>query len=127
MGKCVLQAVAAVNDTMAEQLIGLDAEDQGEVDAAMIELDGTDNKSNLGANAILGVSLAVAKAAADARENENSVKGEVTKDGRRRAPARLSGSPRMPLVRSEKPRPSTAGSGPLISWPRASAMGDGLP
>jgi len=67
MGKGVLQAVAAVNDTIAEQLIGLDAEDQGEVDAAMIELDGTDNKSNLGANAILGVSLAVAKAAADAR------------------------------------------------------------
>ena len=67
MGKGVLQAVAAVNGTIAEQLIGLDAEDQGEVDAAMIELDGTDNKSNLGANAILGVSLAVAKAAADAR------------------------------------------------------------
>ncbi|MBU1259425.1 MAG: phosphopyruvate hydratase, partial [Alphaproteobacteria bacterium] len=42
MGKGVLQAVAAVNDTIAEQLIGLDAEDQGEVDAAMIELDGTD-------------------------------------------------------------------------------------
>ena len=67
LGKGVLQAVAAVNDEIAEQLIGLDAEDQGEVDAAMIDLDGTDNKSRLGANAILGVSLAVAKAAADAR------------------------------------------------------------
>ena len=45
----------------------MDAEDQAEIDAAMIELDGTENKSRLGANAILGVSLAVAKAAADAR------------------------------------------------------------
>ena len=67
LGKGVLQAVAAVNDAIAGELIGLEAEDQGEVDAAMIALDGTDNKSNLGANAILGVSLAVAKAAADAR------------------------------------------------------------
>ena len=67
LGKGVLQAVAAVNDEIAEQLIGLDAEDQGEVDAAMIDLDGTENKSRLGANAILGVSLATAKAAADAR------------------------------------------------------------
>ena len=63
LGKGVLQAVAAVNDEIAEQLIGLDAEDQGEVDAAMIALDGTENKSRLGANAILGVSLATAKAA----------------------------------------------------------------
>ncbi|WP_375195514.1 phosphopyruvate hydratase, partial [Sphingobium sp.] len=67
LGKGVLTAVAAVNDQIAEQIIGLDAEDQAEVDAAMIALDGTENKSNLGANAILGVSLAVAKAAADAR------------------------------------------------------------
>ena len=67
LGKGVLAAVAAVNDQIAEQIIGLDAEDQAEVDAAMIALDGTENKSNLGANAILGVSLAVAKAAADAR------------------------------------------------------------
>ncbi|WP_333701384.1 phosphopyruvate hydratase [Sphingobium yanoikuyae] len=67
LGKGVLHAVAAVNEEIAEQLIGLDAEDQGEVDAAMIALDGTENKSRLGANAILGVSLATAKAAADAR------------------------------------------------------------
>jgi len=67
LGKGVLQAVEAVNSDIAEAVIGLDAEDQAEVDAAMIELDGTENKSNLGANAILGVSLAVAKAAADAR------------------------------------------------------------
>jgi len=67
MGKGVLKAVDTVNDEIAGELIGFDAEDQGEVDAAMIALDGTDNKSNLGANAILGVSLAVAKAAADAR------------------------------------------------------------
>jgi len=67
MGKGVLGAVDAVNDEIAEVVIGMDAEDQGEVDAAMIALDGTDNKAKLGANAILGVSLAVAKAAADAR------------------------------------------------------------
>ncbi|HAF42688.1 MAG TPA: phosphopyruvate hydratase, partial [Sphingobium sp.] len=67
LGKGVLAAVAAVNDEIAEQIIGLDAEDQAEVDAAMIALDGTENKSRLGANAILGVSLATAKAAADAR------------------------------------------------------------
>ncbi len=67
MGKGVLQAVAAVNDPISKALIDLDAEDQEEIDAVMIALDGTENKANLGANAILGVSLAVAKAAADAR------------------------------------------------------------
>ena len=67
MGKGVLQAVEAVNGDIREALIDLDAEDQEDIDAVMIDLDGTDNKSNLGANAILGVSLAVAKAAADAR------------------------------------------------------------
>ncbi len=67
LGKGVTKAVAAVNGEIAETLIGLDAEDQRELDMAMIELDGTANKSRLGANAILGVSLAAAKAAADAR------------------------------------------------------------
>lgn len=67
MGKGVLQAIEAVNGPIYEALSELDAEDQENVDAVMIDLDGTDNKSNLGANAILGVSLAVAKAAADAR------------------------------------------------------------
>ncbi|MFC4292031.1 phosphopyruvate hydratase [Sphingorhabdus arenilitoris] len=66
-GKGVQKAVDAVNGPIADALIDLDAEDQEDVDAAMIALDGTENKSNLGANAILGVSLAVAKAAADAR------------------------------------------------------------
>jgi enolase len=66
-GKGVLKAVEAVNGEIAGEIIGLDAEDQAEVDAAMIALDGTENKSRLGANAILGVSLAVAKAAADTR------------------------------------------------------------
>ena len=66
-GKGVLKAVEAVNDEIHEALVGLDAEDQRDIDATMIELDGTENKSRLGANAILGVSLAVAKAAADAR------------------------------------------------------------
>lgn len=67
MGKGVLQAIEAVNGSIFEALVELDAEDQENIDAVMIDLDGTDNKSNLGANAILGVSLAVAKAAADAR------------------------------------------------------------
>jgi len=67
LGKGVIKAVAAVNGDIAEALIGLDAEDQRELDMTMIDLDGTANKSRLGANAILGVSLAAAKAAADAR------------------------------------------------------------
>ncbi|WP_170523407.1 phosphopyruvate hydratase [Ruegeria arenilitoris] len=65
MGKGVLEAVAAVNGEIAEELVGFDATEQVAIDAAMIELDGTPNKGRLGANAILGVSLAVAKAAAD--------------------------------------------------------------
>ena len=65
MGKGVLGAVAAVNGEIAETLVGFDATEQQAIDAAMIELDGTDNKGRLGANAILGVSLATAKAAAD--------------------------------------------------------------
>ena len=67
LGKGVTRAVEAANTEIAEAVVGMDAEDQAEVDAAMIALDGTDNKGRLGANAILGVSLAVAKAAADAR------------------------------------------------------------
>ena len=67
LGKGVLEAVEGVNGEIAEEITGLDAEDQAEIDYAMIELDGTENKGRLGANAILGVSLAVAKAAADAR------------------------------------------------------------
>ncbi len=66
MGKGVLEAVAAVNGEIAENLIGEDATEQRAIDAMMCELDGTPNKGRLGANAILGVSLAVAKAAADA-------------------------------------------------------------
>jgi enolase len=67
LGKGVLKAVAAVNGEIFDALAGMEAEEQGAVDAAMIELDGTPNKARLGANAILGVSLAVAKAAADSR------------------------------------------------------------
>jgi enolase len=63
-GKGVEKAVESVNGELAEALTGHDAEDQGEIDASMIALDGTDNKGRLGANAILGVSLACAKAAA---------------------------------------------------------------
>ena len=64
-GKGVLNAVAAVNDDIFEALSGMDADEQVLLDERMIELDGTENKSRLGANAILGVSLALAKAAAD--------------------------------------------------------------
>lgn len=64
-GKGVLKAVEAVNSTLANELIGLSALDQKILDELMIELDGTPNKGNLGANAILGVSMAVAKAAAE--------------------------------------------------------------
>ena len=67
LGKGVLKAIEAVNGEIKDALTDLDAEDQEELDAVMIALDGTANKSRLGANAILGVSLAVAKAAADAR------------------------------------------------------------
>ena len=67
LGKGVLAAVEAVNGDIAEAVLGMDAEDQSDIDETMIQLDGTENKSRLGANAILGVSLAVAKAAADAR------------------------------------------------------------
>ena len=66
-GKGVDAAVQAVNGEIADAVLGFEAEDQREIDHTMIELDGTENKSRLGANAILGVSLAVAKAAADAR------------------------------------------------------------
>ena len=67
LGKGVQKAVDAVNDEIADVLLGLDAEDQRDIDLAMIALDGTENKSRIGANAILGTSLAVAKAAAAAR------------------------------------------------------------
>ena len=66
MGKGVLEAVAAVNGEIADEIVGMDATEQVAIDMAMCELDGTENKGRLGANAILGVSLAVAKAAADA-------------------------------------------------------------
>lgn len=65
-GKGVLQAVNFVNETLAEELVGFDALEQVAIDEYMLELDGTENKGRLGANAILGVSLAVAKAGADA-------------------------------------------------------------
>ncbi|WP_038368043.1 phosphopyruvate hydratase [Bosea sp. UNC402CLCol] len=66
LGKGVLQAVESVNVAIAEAIVAMDAEDQTAIDQTMIELDGTPNKRKLGANAILGVSLAVAKAAAEA-------------------------------------------------------------
>ena len=65
MGKGVLEAVAAVNGEIAAEIVGFDATEQVGIDRTMIELDGTHNKGRLGANAILGVSLAVAKAAAE--------------------------------------------------------------
>ncbi len=65
LGRGVLLAVENVNNKIADELCGMDALDQYAVDHAMIELDGTENKKNLGANAILGVSMAVARAAAE--------------------------------------------------------------
>ncbi len=65
-GKGVLKALEAVNGEILDAIGGMDAEEQAAIDEAMIELDGTPNKARLGANAILGVSLAVAKAAAEA-------------------------------------------------------------
>jgi len=64
LGKGVLKAVANVEEKIAEELLGIDVTDQRYIDETMLELDGTNNKSKLGANAILGVSLACAKAAA---------------------------------------------------------------
>ncbi|MBN8525506.1 MAG: phosphopyruvate hydratase [Planctomycetes bacterium] len=64
LGKGVLKAVANVNEKLGPELVGLDAREQRAIDAKMIEIDGTENKANMGANAILGVSLATAKAAA---------------------------------------------------------------
>src|SRR5919107_834288 len=66
LGKGVLKAVDAVNNEILDAIGGMDAEEQVAIDETMIELDGTPNKARLGANAILGVSLAVAKAAAEA-------------------------------------------------------------
>src|SRR3984893_7485921 len=66
-GKGVLKAVAAVNGEIFDAIGGMDAEQEGKIDETLIALDGTPNKGRLGANAILGVSLAVAKAAAVAR------------------------------------------------------------
>jgi len=67
LGKGVMNAVDLANTEIADAVLGLDAEDQRDIDATMIELDGTPNKARLGANAILGTSMAVAKAAANAR------------------------------------------------------------
>ena len=67
LGKGVSDAVDGINGEIAGELLGFDAEDQGEIDAMLIALDGTENKARLGANALLGVSLATAKAAADSR------------------------------------------------------------
>ena len=66
LGKAVMKAVTNINTEIAEEIVGMNALDQAEIDQAMIELDGTENKSRLGANAILAVSLATARAAAEA-------------------------------------------------------------
>lgn len=68
LGKGTLKAVAHVNEEIVDALIGMEADDQRGIDAIMLELDGTENKGNFGANAILGASLAVAKAAAESAE-----------------------------------------------------------
>ena len=65
LGKGVQKAVEHVNNELADELVGLESDDQRSIDAVMIDIDGTDNKGNFGANAILGVSLAIAKASAE--------------------------------------------------------------
>ena len=91
LGKGVLQAVDAVNGEIFDALQGMDAEDQRRIDNALIMLDGTENKGRLGANAILGVSLAVAKAASQAADlaiypagsaGPNDADALLAKDGR---------------------------------------------
>jgi enolase len=67
MGKGVLKAVMNVNETIAQEIVGMESDDQEAIDNAMIKLDGTENKGNLGANAILAVSMAAARASANAR------------------------------------------------------------
>ena len=67
-GKGVLKAVENVNETIADELAGIEADDQRIVDTLMLELDGTDNKAKLGANAILGASMAIARAAASSAD-----------------------------------------------------------
>ena len=69
MGKGVLNAVANINNIIAKKLIGFNVHDQSGIDALMIDLDGTNNKSKLGANSILGVSLACAKASSNVQKN----------------------------------------------------------
>jgi enolase len=71
-GKGVLKAVAAVNGPLRSGVLGSNPQDQGSLDAAMIKLDGTDSKSNLGANAILAVSLAAARTRITASTSRNS-------------------------------------------------------
>src|SRR5579864_9213920 len=71
-GKGVLKAVGHVNTELRSAILGKDSREQAAIDARMIELDGTDNKGRLGANAILGVSLATARAAANDRSEEHT-------------------------------------------------------
>ena len=78
-GKGVLRAVENVNTEICEAILGLDASEQSLIDKAMIELDGSDNKARLGANAILAVSCAVAKAAADGLLVHNYDKDAIMK------------------------------------------------
>src|SRR6056297_3763774 len=72
MGKSVLKAVSNINDIIADELLGYPATMQVDIDQMLIELDGTQNKGKLGANALLGVSMAVAKAAAMSRSEEHT-------------------------------------------------------
>jgi enolase len=82
LGKGVLQAVDNVNNIISETLEGMEVTSQNEIDQVMIELDGTPNKSNLGANAILAVSLAAAKAAADIITSKTAAEGKGSESDR---------------------------------------------
>ena len=107
LGKGVLRAVENVNTEISEAIIGLDAQEQAFIDQTMIDLDGTDNKSNLGANAVLAVSLAAAKAAA--RPRASGRRGCARRSVRWRRPP-PQGSERYPQSPAWSVSPLAAGT-----------------
>ena len=102
LGKGVEQAVTAVMDDLEPRLLGFEASEQRLVDAEMLAVDGTDNKAEIGANAILGVSLAVARAAADSAQATPVAEGEIEIRAQVTVTAATAGGP-LPLGTEEAP------------------------
>ena len=114
LGKGVQQAVENVNTEISEAIIGLDAQEQAFIDQTMIDLDGTDNKSCLGANAILAVSMACAKAAAEAKHTADAAaKAEKQRKAQTAAYQRIAAS-RGKLVADEWARNQGIAVGDLV-------------